>query len=103
MVDQVSAIALDRIKSKNDAELAKRLARAPRQIESPRIGAVDDVHIVVARHKQQAGSPLGIASKKANELRPFGPRPGIGDIARQQDMIQRGQRVYRSELAQRVT
>src|SRR5262249_37175375 len=88
--------------SKNNAELAERLTRTPRQIETPRIGAVDDVHIVIAGYKRQTGSQLRIVLKKVDELRPFGPRTGIGDIARHQYTIERGQRGYRGELAPSV-
>jgi hypothetical protein len=50
-VDEMRAIARQRIKREHAAELA-RLASAPRQVQASRVGAINDVDVVVTRHQR---------------------------------------------------
>ena len=53
VVHNMSAIPPEGVERKNDAELAQRLARAPRQIQTPGVGTIDNVDIMVTRNQRQ--------------------------------------------------
>ena len=96
------AIARQRVESENDAQLAQRLAGAPRQVEARRVGAIDDVDVVVAWDQGKPPAQLLAIAQQIDKRRPFGARAGIGDVAGQQDAIERRAFVNGAELAQGI-
>src|SRR5262249_32022197 len=50
-VDNVTPLSLNRVESQKSTQLAQRLARTPGQIEPSRIGAIDDIGVVIAWNK----------------------------------------------------
>ncbi len=89
-VYDVDALPLDGIERNHEPEPAECVADTPGYIEASRVGAIDDVEVVVARHEQDARSNVGTASKQVEELYPFGPRAGVGDVAGDEHAIERG-------------
>ena len=52
-IDNMRAITCQRVKREHDPELAQLLAGAPRQVEAPRVGTINDVDVVVTRDQGQ--------------------------------------------------
>ena len=74
----MNPIALDGGDRRERAHLAQRLRRTDRQIEPRRIGAIDDIDVVVPRQNQHAFREIGIVGHDVEKLGPFGakfPRP----------------------------
>ena len=70
------------------AQLAKPLPRARRQLEPGRIGAVDDIHVMVAGKDQHALGQSGMSRDGVHELGPLCGPAGIRHVAGDQDEVQ---------------
>ena len=80
-------LALQRVDRKQRAKLSQPLVGTSRQVQAGRIGPVDDVDVVVARHHQD---PLGeprIRAQRIVEFGPFGGAAGIRHVAGDEDEI----------------
>ena len=53
------------------AHLAERLRRAKRQIEARRVGAVDDIDVVIARQNEDPVGEMRMAGENVEEFGPF--------------------------------
>src|SRR5262245_34937561 len=95
-------VAVDLIEGEDDAQLPERLAFTPRQCESPRVRAVDDVDVVVAGHEQQSLAQLWVTPEQIEERRPLSSRSRVRDVAGDDDVIEGRLSVNRVELSQRV-
>src|SRR5262245_55270226 len=89
VLDDVDAFALNRIEGHHKSQSPEGVADAPGNVEASRVGAIDDVDVVITRHHQHPGSQIRIAAKQIEELYPFGPRAGVGDIASHEHLIDR--------------
>ena len=72
-----------------DAQLAQPLVRADRQIEPRRIGAIDDIQVVVAGNHQHSLGKLGMPRHRVHEIDPLARAAGIGHVAGDQDHVER--------------
>src|SRR5262245_5090887 len=98
----MNAFALNVIEGDDDTQLAQRTAGAPWQVEAPGVGAIDDVHVVVARYEEDARSDVGAGCEEIEKLDPFRPCSGVGDVPRHEHAIEWRQRVNGAELVERV-
>ncbi len=71
MVDDVDAIALEGGHRRQRPHLAQAAARTRRQFEPARIGAIDDVDVVIARQDERALGESGVPEQDIEELHPF--------------------------------
>ena len=78
----MDALALNFVQSKNDAKLSERLTRAPGQVDERWMGAIHNIHIMVARYKIETAANLGMFLKKVEELCPFSPGASVRNVSR---------------------
>ena len=98
-VEDTDALALDRGHRGERPHLPQPLAGARRQFQPGRIGAVDDVHVVIAGQDEGPLGQRGMARQRVEELGPFGRPAGIGHVAGDQDEVER---VLRMDLAEPI-
>ena len=60
------------------------------------IGAVDDIHVMIAGHQAQPTAELGAAAQQVDKFGPFGAGPGVGDISCHYHAIDRAGAMYRA-------
>ena len=110
-IDHMYALALNHAHRRKHPQLAQPLVRAGRQIEPGRVGAIDDVEIVVAGNHQRARGEIGVARDRVQELGPLARAAGVGHVAGDQhhverllgmDPIQLGERAVQALVAARA-
>ena len=84
-------------------KLAQPLGRTCRQIHARRVGAVDDVDIVVAGKADQEGRELGVERERVEQLGPLRRHAGIGHVSGKQDVVERLGGVNFVEPGQRLS
>ncbi len=89
VVDDIHALALHRCDGRQGSHLAQPLAGAERQIEPGRIGAVDDVHIVVAGQHDHESGEFTMLRHHVEEFGPFRGAAGVGHVAGHKHKIER--------------
>ena len=89
VVDDMHALALQRCDCRQRAHLAQPLAGAERQIEPGRIGAVDDVHIVIAGQHEHESGEIRMQRQHVEEFGPFRRTAGVGHVAGDKHEIER--------------
>src|SRR5689334_17803581 len=80
--------------------LVRSTTRTHGQSHAGRIGAVDDVEIVVAGQHQHELRKLWMPRKIVEELGPFGGNSRIGHVAGEEDAIERLTHMGRLELSE---
>ena len=97
-IHHADAFALDDGHRRQDPQLAQPLVRAGRQVEARRIGAVDDVQVVVAGNDQHAFGEAGMTRDGIKEFGPLGGAACIGHVAAHHDGVERIARMQRLQL-----
>ena len=88
VIDDVQAIALHGCDCRKRAHLAEPLAGAERQVEPGRIGAIDDVHVVISRQHDHPFGKSGMTPDDVEKFGPLGRAAGIRQISGDEDEIQ---------------
>ena len=88
-IDDEYAIALHGRDRRKRPHLPQPLAWTERQIETGRIGAVDDVHIVVAGKDEHPLSRVQGGRQQCRRILPIRPSAGIRHVAGDQNEIER--------------
>jgi hypothetical protein len=83
----VGTVTYQCIESHQNAEFTERPPCASRQVGTSRIGAVDNIHVMIARYERRVGTQVWKASKKIDELGPLRACSGIRNVAREQDVV----------------
>ena len=81
--------ALDGGHCRERAHLAQSLDRAERQIETGRIGAIDDIDVVVAGQNEHPCGEFGMRADDVEKLGPFGRCSRIRHVAADEDEVKR--------------
>ena len=71
------------------AHLAQGFRRAERQIETRRVGAIDDIDVVIAGQDERPLGEVGMRRQNVEEFGPFGRAPGVGHVPGDEDEVQR--------------
>ena len=87
-IEAQSLVTLQGLDGRQGAQLAKPFPRARRQFEPGRIGAVDDIHVMVSGKDQDALGETGVSRDGVEEFGPFRGSSRIRHIARDQNEIQ---------------
>ena len=88
-IDDADPVALHSHHGRQGAHLAQPPTGAGRQIEPRRIGAVDDIDVVIARQHQRALRKPRMALERGQELGPFRRPAGIGHVAGDEHQVER--------------
>src|SRR5262249_4022482 len=94
-IDQMNALALNFVQSKNDAKFSERQTGAPGQVDECRVGAIHNIHIMVARYKIETAANIGMCWEKVENLSPFRPCTGIRNVSRHENSSERYLRLDR--------
>ena len=92
------ALALDDCHGRQHPQLPQLLVRAGREIEARRIGAIDDVQVVVAGNNQHSLGEAGMTQDGIEEFGPLARATGIGHVAAHHDGVERVTRMQRFQL-----
>ena len=92
------ALALNDSHGREDPQLPQPLVRAGRQIEARRIGAIDDIEVVVAGNDQHSFDETGMTQDSAQEFGPLARATGVGHVPAQHDGVERIARVHKVQL-----
>ena len=101
-VDHADAVAVDRVHGRQRAQLAQAPVRAGGQVHAGRVGAVDDIEVVIAGQHQHAAGERGMLRQSVEDLGPFGRQAGVGHVAGDQDGVERLLGVDRFELIEQA-
>ena len=69
--------------------MRKRFRRAERQIEPRRIGAIDDIDVMIAWKDEDPVGEIRVAGENVEEFGPFARAPGVGHVPGDEDEVQR--------------
>ena len=97
-VDHAHMPALDRIHGGEAPDLAQAPVRAGGEVHAGRIGAIDDVEIVIAGQHQHPPVKGGMRGESVEHFGPFGGNPGVGHVAGDEDGVELVLGVERLEL-----
>ena len=89
LINQANALAVKSIDARQEAKPAQLSVRAHRKIESGRIGAVDDIEIVIAGQHQNALRKPRIGRNGLQQLRPFRRASSICYVAGDENGVER--------------
>ena len=81
LIDQTNALAMKRVGRRQEPEPPQRSVRACREIEAGRIGAIDDVEVVVSRQNENPLGKPGIGRHRVEKFRPFRRTARIRHVA----------------------
>ena len=88
-VEHTESVALNRRHYGVSAHPLQAFPRAPRQFQPCRIGAIQDVHIMVARQNETSLHKRGMARQHVQQFRPFRCTARVRHVAGNQHRVQR--------------